>query len=209
MHTPQEVVAAADMVVVAIKPYQVEDVLAPMAGALADDSKMLVSLAAGWDLARYQTLFGGAATGIHIQCTIPNTPMAVGKGVLVTESVNTLTDDETETFEQLFGPISLIERVDTAHMNIAMVVAGCAPAFTDMYIEALGDAGVQYGLQRATAYRLAAKMVEGVGALYMATETHPGAMKDAVCSPGGTTIKGVAQLEKDGFRGSVIDAVVG
>ena len=71
----------------------------------------------------------------------------------------------------------------------------------------LGDAGVQYGLQRATAYRLAAKMVEGVGALYMATETHPGAMKDAVCSPGGTTIKGVAQLEKDGFRGSVIDAV--
>ena len=144
---------------------------------------------------------------IHIQCTIPNTPMAVGKGVLVTESVNTLTDDETETFEQLFGPISLIERVDTAHMNIAMVVAGCAPSFTDMYIEALGDAGVQYGLQRATAYRLAAKMVEGVGALYMATETHPGAMKDAVCSPGGTTIKGVAQLEKDGFRGSVIDAV--
>ncbi len=92
-------------------------------------------------------------------------------------------------------------------MNIAMVMAGCAPAFTDMYIEALGDAGVQYGLQRATAYRLAAKMVEGVGALYMATETHPGAMKDAVCSPGGTTIKGVAQLEKDGFRGSVIDAV--
>lgn len=68
------------MVVVAIKPYQVEDVLAPMAGALADDSKMLVSLAAGWDLARYQTLFGGAATGIHIQCTIPNTPMAVAQG---------------------------------------------------------------------------------------------------------------------------------
>ena len=66
---------------------------------------------------------------------------------------------------------------------------------------------MQYGLQRATAYRLAAQMVEGVGALYMATETHPGAMKDAVCSPGGTTIKGVAQLEKDGFRGSVIDAV--
>ena len=63
------------------------------------------------------------------------------------------------------------------------------------------------GLQRATAYRLAAKMVEGVGALYMATGTHPGAMKDAVCSPGGTTIRGVAKLEKDGFRGAVIDAV--
>ena len=86
-------------------------------------------------------------------------------------------------------------------------IAGCAPAFTDMYIEALGDAGVKYGLQRATAYRLAAKMVEGVGALYLANETHPGAMKDAVCSPGGTTIKGVASLEESAFRGAVIKAV--
>lgn len=96
MHTPQEVVAAADMVVVAIKPYQIEDVLAPMAGALADDSKMIVSLAAGWDLARYQTLFGESATGIHIQCTIPNTPMAVAQGVLICENVNTLTPSQCQ-----------------------------------------------------------------------------------------------------------------
>ena len=94
-----------------------------------------------------------------------------------------------------------------AHMGIGMCIAGCAPAFTDMYIEALGDAGVKYGLQRATAYRLAAKMVEGVGALYLANETHPGAMKDAVCSPGGTTIKGVTSLEESAFRGAVIKAV--
>ena len=132
---------------------------------------------------------------MHIQCTIPNTPMAVGKGVLVTETDNTLTDAQNETFEKLFSSISLIERVDSAHMGIGMC------------IEALGDAGVKYGLQRATAYRLAAKMVEGVGALYLANETHPGAMKDAVCSPGGTTIKGVASLEESAFRGAVIKAV--
>ncbi len=195
------------MVVIAIKPYQIESVIKPIADEFAKNGRFVVSIAAGWDLAKYQKLFGDLAQSIHIQCTIPNTPMAVGKGVLVTETDNTLTDMQTEVFELLFGPISLIERVDTAHMTIAMVVAGCAPAFTDMYIEALGDAGVQYGLQRATAYRLAAKMVEGVGALYMATGTHPGAMKDAVCSPGGTTIRGVAKLEKDGFRGAVIDAV--
>ena len=193
LHNALEVVTAADVVIIAIKPYQIAAVVKPLADELAKPGKIVVSIAAGWNLKKYQDLFATEdgesvdSSDIHIQCTIPNTPMAVGKGVL--------------------GPISLIERVDTAHMNIAMVVAGCAPAFTDMYIEALGDAGVQYGLQRATAYRLAAKMVEGVGALYMATETHPGAMKDAVCSPGGTTIKGVAQLEKDGFRGSVIDAV--
>jgi len=76
-----------------------------------------------------------------------------------------------------------------------------------MYLEALGDAGVKYGLQRATAYRLAAKMIEGVGALCLDSGVHPGAMKDAVCSPGGTTIKGVAELENRAFRGAVISAV--
>lgn len=211
-----EVVVAADVVVIAIKPYQIETVVGPLAAELAKPGKLVVSIAAGWNLRKYQELFAGGAdadgsaqTGprVHIQCTIPNTPMAVGKGVLVTETENTFDEAETELFENLFAPISLIERVDTAHMDIAMVVAGCAPAFTDMYIEALGDAGVKYGLQRAAAYRLAAKMVEGVGALYMATQTHPGAMKDAVCSPGGTTIRGVGQLEKDGFRGTVIDGV--
>ena len=180
LHNAREVAAAADVVIIAIKPYQIESVIKPIADEFAKNGRFVVSIAAGWDLAKYQKLFGDLAQSIHIQCTIPNTPMAVGKGVLVTETDNTLTDMQTEVFESLFGPISLIERVDTAHMTIAMVVAGCAPAFTDMYIEALGDAGVQYGLQRATAYRLAAKMVEGVGALYMATGTHPGAMKDCL-----------------------------
>ncbi|MBT1181887.1 pyrroline-5-carboxylate reductase [Bifidobacterium sp. CP2] len=219
LRTPLEVAAAADVVVVAIKPYQIEAVVGPLAEELARPGRFVVSIAAGWDLAKYRELFAGAAKDgagsagdaaapdVHLQCTIPNTPMAVGKGVLVTETDSTLSEEETETFKALFSPISLIERVDAAHMGIAMTVAGCAPAFTDMYIEALGDAGVRYGLQRDTAYRLAAKMVEGVGALYMATGMHPGAMKDAVCSPGGTTIRGVAQLEKDGFRGVVIDAV--
>ncbi|MBT1160967.1 MULTISPECIES: pyrroline-5-carboxylate reductase [Bifidobacterium] len=207
LHSATEVAVAADVVIIAIKPYQIESVVGPIADELAKPGKIVVSIAAGWNLAKYRGLFGDKAANMHIQCTIPNTPMAVGKGVLVTEADNTLTDAQTETFEELFEPISLIERVDTAHMNIAMCIAGCAPAFTDMYLEALADAGVKYGLQRATAYRLAAKMVEGVGALYMATETHPGAMKDAVCSPGGTTIRGVAQLEKDGFRGAVINAV--
>ena len=195
LRTAAEVADAADVVI------------KPIAGALANESTFVVSIAAGWDLAKYRELFGADFGAMHIQCTIPNTPMAVGKGVLVTETDNTLTAGQTEVFERLFSSISLIERVDSAHMGIGMCIAGCAPAFTDMYIEALGDAGVKYGLQRATAYRLAAKMVEGVGALYLANETHPGAMKDAVCSPGGTTIKGVASLEESAFRGAVIKAV--
>ena len=207
VHTAAQVAEAADVVVIAIKPYQIEAVISPIVDKLARPNTIVVSIAAGWDLNKFRDLFGTSFEQTHIQCTIPNTPMAVGKGVLVTEVDNTLTQEQTETFENLFSSISLIERVDTAHMGIAMCIAGCAPAFTDMYIEALGDAGVKYGLQRATAYRLAAKMVEGVGALYLVDEMHPGAMKDAVCSPGGTTIKGVASLEESAFRGAVIKAV--
>ena len=130
LHNPLEVVVAADVVIIAIKPYQIDAVVKPLASELAKPGKIVVSIAAGWNLKKYQDLFTTEdgesvdSPDIHIQCTIPNTPMAVGEGVLVTESVNTLTDEETETFEQVFAPISLIERVDTAHMNIAMVVAG-------------------------------------------------------------------------------------
>ena len=176
---------------------------------------------AGLNSEKVANLFGDHSFHVHgrkgeyilldhawfVDNTLFTVPTKAGKGVLVTETDNTLTDAQNETFEKLFSSISLIERVDSAHMGIGMCIAGCAPAFTDMYIEALGDAGVKYGLQRATAYRLAAKMVEGVGALYLANETHPGAMKDAVCSPGGTTIKGVASLEESAFRGAVIKAV--
>ena len=207
VHTAAQVAEAADVVVIAIKPYQIEAVISPIVDKLAQPNTIVVSIAAGWDLNKFRDLFGTSFEQAHIQGTIPNTPMAVGKGVLVTEIDNTLTQEQTETFENLFSSISLIEHVDTAHMGIGMCIAGCAPAFTDMYIEALGDAGVKYGLQRATAYRLAAKMVEGVGALYLVDEMHPGAMKDAVCSPGGTTIKGVASSEDSAFRGAVIKAV--
>ncbi|MEF2737356.1 MAG: pyrroline-5-carboxylate reductase [Bifidobacterium choerinum] len=207
LHDAKEVVDAADVIVVAIEPYQIETVIKPLVADLAGSDKFVVSIAAGWTLDRFETMMGEMSALIHLQCTIPNTPMAVGKGVLVTETDNTLTDAQRDEFERIFGSIALIERVDGAHMDIAMCIAGCAPAFTDMYLEALGDAGVKYGLQRATAYRLAAKMIEGVGALYLATGTHPGAMKDAVCSPGGTTIKGVASLEESAFRGAVVRAV--
>ena len=96
LHSAREVAAAADVVVIAIKPYQIESVIKPIADEFAKNGRFVVSIAAGWDLAKYQKLFGDLAQSIHIQCTIPNTPMAVGKGVLVTETDNTLTDMQTD-----------------------------------------------------------------------------------------------------------------
>lgn len=204
LHTAQEVCEASEVVIIAVKPHQVAEVLKPIANCIVERNIAIISVAAGWTLERYQELLGKNA---HVQCIIPNTPIAVGQGVTLAETAHSLTDNQLSMFHALFEPISLVERVDAEHMNIAMCLSSCAPAFTAMYIEALGDAGVKYGLQRDCAYRLAAKMIEGVGALYMDTRVHPGAMKDAVCSPGGTTIRGVAELESCGFRGDVIAAV--
>ncbi|WP_301094435.1 pyrroline-5-carboxylate reductase dimerization domain-containing protein [Faecalibaculum rodentium] len=140
-------------------------------------------------------------------CVMPNTPIRVGQGILVWETGSTLSADMEAKLAELFGPIALIVPVDSEHMDIAGAIAGCSPAFAAMFIEALSDAGVKYGLQRAQALEMAARVLEGTGALFMADHNHPGVMKDSVCSPGGTTIRGVSQLEKDGFRGDIIDAV--
>jgi pyrroline-5-carboxylate reductase len=100
-----------------------------------------------------------------------------------------------------------VVEVDSKLLGIAGTVTGCGPAFVAMVIEALGDAAVKYGVPRATAYELAAQMVAGAGKLAVETGQHPGALKDAVCSPGGTTIRGVAALEEHGLRNALIKAI--
>ena len=202
VHTPAEVAEASDLIIVAVKPYMVADVLAPAREALA--GKAVVSVAAGLLFDFYEDLLGA---GSHHLSTIPNTPIAVGCGVIACEQKHSLSDDEWETFTGLFGGIALIEPVAGHLLSTASAVAGCGPAFAAMFLESLADGGVKNGLPRATAYRLAAQMMAGTAQLHLATGTHPGAMKDAVCSPGGTTIKGVAALEAAGLRNALISAV--
>lgn len=204
MHSALEVCQVSDVIIIAIKPHLIESVLLPLSDLIVKRGIAIISVAAGWNLERYKEVLGNAA---NVQCIIPNTPIAVCNGVTLAESTNSLTKEQIKMFNALFEPISLIEYVDAKDMDIAMCVSSCAPAFTSMYMEALADAGVKYGLKRDCAYRLAAKMIEGVGALYMDSRMHPGEMKDSVCSPGGTTIRGVAELESRGFRGDVIAAI--
>ena len=201
-HTATEVAQASDLVIVAVKPHMVADVLAPAREALA--GKAVVSVAAGLLFDFYDELLGSES---HHLSTIPNTPIAVGCGVIACEQKHSLTSEEWETFTQLFSPIALIEQVAGNLLSTASAVAGCGPAFAAMFLESLADGAVKNGLPRATAYRLAAQMMAGTAQLHLATGTHPGAMKDAVCSPGGTTIKGVAALEAAGLRNAVISAV--
>lgn len=200
--TAEEMIQKSDFVVIALKPYQIDEVIGPLKELLKD--KVLISVAGGYGFERYAKLLG---KGVHHISTIPNTPIAVGEGILVTESRHSLTEEEFSQFNELFSPIALIEMVEPQLLSIAGTLSGCTPAFTAMYLEALGDAGVKYGLSRDTAYRMAAKMLSGSGKLQLESKDHPGRIKDAVCSPGGTTIKGVSALEKGGFRGLVISAI--
>lgn len=200
--TAAETVAFADVVVIAVKPYQVEAVVAPVRELLA--SKIVVSVAAGVTFDDYERmLLPGTA---HLS-TVPNTPVAVGEGIIACERRHSLSDGQWQAVEELFSHVGMVLPVDTPLLGLAGTICGCGPAFAAMFIEAMSDAAVKHGISRADAYRMVSQMVVGTGRLQLETAQHPGVMKDAVCSPGGTTIVGVAELERRGFRGAVIDAV--
>lgn len=194
-------VDAVDLVVVAIKPHLIEEVLGPLADALA--AKPVLSVAAGWDCARYEALLPGSR---HLS-TVPNTPVAIGEGVIACERLHTLAPAEHELVWELLGALGTVVTVESRLLSVAGTVGGCGPAFIAMVIEALGDAAVKYGIPRADAYRMVSQMIAGTAKLQLATGDHPGAMKDAVCSPGGTTIRGVAALERAGLRSAFIQAI--
>lgn len=196
-----EVIRESRVVVIAVKPNLVADVMAPLADELGDT--IVVSIAWGMWNEQLERIIPGT----HHISVIPNLPIGVAHGVLVMEDEHMLEPEDLTIVRNLFEPIAMLETVDTAHMSAAGIVTSCAPAFTAMYVEALADAGVKYGLKRDTAYRLAAKMVEGTGAQIIEENVTPAVLKDAVCSPGGATIKGVIALEHAGFRSAAIRAI--
>ena len=200
-HDAAELVDAADMVIVAIKPYMIEKVLGQVADALL--TKPFISVAAGWDSAAYERLLPGSQ---HIS-TVPNTPVSINEGVIACEKVSTLSAEESALAHELLGLLGTVVEVDSRLLSVAGTVGGCGPAFIAMVIEALGDAAVKHGIPRAQAYEMVSQMVAGTAKLQLTTGQHPGAMKDAVCSPGGTTIKGVAELEACGLRSAFIKAI--
>ncbi len=197
-----ELAAAADTLVMACKPYQIESVVAELGDALS--GKVLVSIAAGWDFARYESVLPQST---RFQFVMPNTPAMVREGVLLFEEKTSLEPAERKALMDLFATVGVVEEVPSALMAAAGTVTGCGPAFVDLMIEAYADAAVKYGVPREQAYALVAQMVKGSAALALETKEQPGVLKDAVCSPGGTTIRGVCSLEEDGFRAACIHSI--
>ena len=197
-----EMVDQVDTVLVAVKPYVVEGVLAQIRPALK--GKALLSVAAGFTFERYQPLVDPST---RVQYVMPNTPCMVGEGVLLFEETTSLTPDELATARRLFSALGVVETLSAPLMNAATAVSGCGPAFVAMMLEAMADAGVKYGLPRAVAYRLASQTAVGTGKMQLQTGMLPAAIKDGVCSPGGTTIRGVEALEANGMRHAFMEAV--
>lgn len=205
--TLKALVQSVDTVIIACKPYQIDSVLEEVGKDIK--GKMLVSVAAGWDFADFHERLGD---DVRIQCIMPNTPAMVGEGVLLFERTNSLKEVEYAEIRDLFASLGMVEEMPSELMGIGGAVAGCGPAFMDMIMEAYADAAVKYGVPRPLAYKLVSQTMLGAAKLQLQSGTHPGALKDAVCSPGGTTIRGVAALEKEGLRNaciSSIDAVMG
>ena len=197
-------ISKCDTIIVACKPYQIKDILSDSDVRAALKGKALVSVAAGWVLSTFQEVLGN---DVRIQCIMPNTPALVGEGVMLFEKATTLTADELKELRELFETLGIVEELATNLMGIGGAISGCGPAFMDLIMEAYADAAVKYGIARPTAYRLIAQTMLGSAKLQQVTGDHPGVLKDAVCSPNGTTIRGVDSLEKNGLRGACISSI--
>ena len=198
----QELARACDTLVMACKPYQIEDVLGEIYEELK--GKALVSIAAGWDFQKYQ---GKVPGNTRVQFIMPNTPAMVQEGVLLFEETNSLNAEERKQIWDLFSAVGRTVELPSHLMGIGGTVTGCGPAFVDLFLEAYADAAVKYGMKRADAYQLISQMALGSAKLQLVTGEHPGVLKDNVCSPAGTTIRGVTALEACGFRNACIQSI--
>ena len=201
----EEIFAEADVIFLGVKPAQFSDLLSQYQTILEKrESLLLISMAAGLTLEKLASLLPSQHRIIRI---MPNTPVAIGQGVISYALSENCRAEDRELLCQLLAKAGLLVEFGDGLIDAATGLAGCGPAFVYLFIEALADAGVQSGLPRERALKMAAQTVVGAGQMVLERQQHPGVLKDQVCSPGGSTIAGVASLEEHAFRGTVMDAV--
>jgi pyrroline-5-carboxylate reductase len=197
------VVEQADVVVLAVKPQIMSAVLREIAPAVSR-TKLLVSIAAGVSTARLRADLPKDARLIRV---MPNTPALVLEGVTAIARGEGLEPGDLELAAEIFGAVGRVVTLDEAQLDAVTGLSGSGPAYVAIAVEALADGGVLMGLDRATATTLAVQTVLGTARLLRETGLHPGAAKDMVSSPGGTTIAGIAALEEGGLRHTLMKAV--
>lgn len=202
----RQIAETCDLIFLGVKPQMMAGVLSDLQEILKGrkDSFTLVSMAAGLSCSRIRSLSGTDCPVIRM---MPNTPAAIGMGVVQYCGLDA-NEAKLQDFAALLAPAGLVDLIEEHLMDAASCVSGCGPAFAYLFIEALADGGVACGLPRDKALRYAAQMLKGSAQMVLSTGDHPGKLKDAVCSPAGTTIQGVRALEQQGFRAAAMEAVI-
>lgn len=204
--TPAEVVTASDVVILAVKPQDMQKLLTSLAkNRNRETGKVLfLSIAAGIHLKNLESWLGGKARVIR---SMPNTPALVLHGASAFARGNNATGKDATTAKSILGAVGTVDEVTEALLDAVTGLSGSGPAYVYTVIEALADGGVLMGLPRAAALQLAAQTVAGAAQMVIQTCKHPAALRDEVTSPGGTTIAGLEQLEKQGLRNALVQAV--
>lgn len=200
----EEVVKNSDIIIVAVKP-NIYDIVLNGVKELIDNEKIIVTIAAGKTIESIENVIG---QNKKIVRTMPNTPALVNEGMSAICKNKNILDEELEMVKSIFNSFGKAEVVNEYLIDSVIGVSGSAPAYVFMFIEAMADAAVLYGMPRNQAYKFASQAVMGSAKMVLETGKHPGELKDMVCSPGGTTIEAVKTLEEEGFRSAVIKAMV-
>lgn len=198
----QTVAKEADILFLAVKPYLYAEVIKEIKDVVSEDA-VIVAIAAGQSIEKIEGCFGHP---VKLVRSMPNTPAMVLEAMSALTPNANVTQEELDIIISIFNSFGKCEVVPETLMDAVTGVSGSSPAYVYMFIEAMADAAVWDGMPRAQAYKFAAQSVLGAAKMVLETGKHPGELKDAVCSPSGTTIAAVAALEKQNLRSTVMNA---
>jgi pyrroline-5-carboxylate reductase len=199
----RQVVETCPTVVLAVKPQVAAEVLAEVGSAFSP-GQLLISVVAGWKIARLQSLISREALVIR---AMPNMPCLVGQGITALSYGPAVPEARKEEARRIFGAVGEVVDLAESCLDAVTALSGCGPAYTFLILESLIEAGVKLGLSREVARRLTLRTVQGAAAMLQETGAHPAQLKDAVVSSGGATAYGLAVMEEAGLRGALIRAV--
>ena len=202
----KEVAENCDIIFLGVKPQVLKFVCSELAPVFKarKDRFVIVSMAAGVKLCDLEEMCEGDFPIIRI---MPNIPASVGAGMILYTGNKNVTAEDFGDFTKALEKAGVLDNIEEAKIDAASAISGCGPAFVFMFIEALADGGVKCGLPRDKALLYAAETLFGSAKMVIDTNEHPGKLKDAVCSPAGSTIEGVNALENGSFRADVMNAV--
>ena len=201
--TAKEIAQNAKFIVIGVKPQVAESAMSEISEILQNRTDgVVITMMAGVSISAVQKMVGNAFPVIRI---MPNTPAMVGAGMIL-YACDKVSQDDEKAFLDLFAKAGLFDKLPEDKIDAGSALSGCGPAFVYAFAEALADAGVECGLPRDKALLYASQTLLGASEMLLEFG-HPADLKDAVCSPGGTTIAGIHALEKAGFRGATMEAV--